>query len=180
MARTPWYEAQPERVEWELERLRDDAEVTVQSERREDGVYSVATTLTFRGEDLPVRIDFPRDYPDAAPDIRAERLVLDRHQERVGLNFCVLDNPDTDWNPRRSAAELVVLLKKLMADTEQGAEAVARGEGDMPEPASAYYRYTSGVAALVAEPFWVVELNRRDGQLTLVENMPGNVLFLLK
>jgi ubiquitin-protein ligase len=180
VARTPWYEAHPERVEWELERLRDDTQVTVDSERRQDGVYSVWTTLTFRGDDLPVQIDFPRDFPDAAPGIRCERLILDRHQERVGMNFCLLEDPNIDWNPRRSAAELVVLLKKLLANTEQGAEAVALGEGDMPEPASAYYPYTSGIAVLVAEPFWAEELDRRDGQLTLVENAPGNVLFLLK
>jgi molybdopterin/thiamine biosynthesis adenylyltransferase/ubiquitin-protein ligase len=180
VARTPWYEAQPERVEWELERLRGDAGVAVESERRQDGVYSVATTLTFGGENLPVQIHFPRDYPDAPPSICAEHLVLDRHQERVSLNFCLLDNPDTDWSPGRSAAELVLLLKKLLADTEQGAGAVAGGEGDMPEPASSYYRYTRGIAVLVSEPFLGEQLDRRDGQLTLVENTPGNVLFLLK
>lgn len=181
MARTPWHKQQPERVEWELERLRDDAGLTIEdSQVREiEGFLTVEAALTFRGEPLPVKIGFPLDYPEAPPLIVSEQVVLDRHQDRKGRNFCLLDDPDTDWRPRRSAAELVVLLKALLDDTEQGIETVALGEGDIPEPASAYYAHTAGISVLATEPFWAEELERREGRATLAESQAGNVLFLL-
>jgi len=175
---TPWYIEQAERAAWEVERLEA---LDLMVKREEDGlVLRLHTSVGFHDENLPIAISFPADYPEAPPSVHADRLVLERHQERVDFGFCLLANPETDWNPRRVAAELIVLLLQMLRDTEAGSEAVARGEAEMPEPASAYYRHVVGVAALVTEPFLIREIGISGGTMSLSFNQAGNTLLLRK
>lgn len=168
-----WFEREPERREWELAEF---ARRGLGAEQRVVAdALTVKTSLTFRGEDIEIIVWFPDAYPDVAPTIFGPA-VLPRHQvlTRPMGNFCLLEQPDADWWPSMAAAELVdVDLRRLLHDTEQGSDAVAEGEADMPEPVSGHVKYEPGKAVLVPDPFWALELSVQKGELTLQEVRPG-------
>ena len=118
---------------------------------------------------------FPFEYPDSPPRVYGPP-ILERHQtfDPGGGNFCLLEDPASDWWPAMSAAELVDEdLRWLLEDSEQGPQAVAAGEADMPEPTSGYIIYETGKAMLVPDPFWTLDLPRRGGELQFVDAWPG-------
>jgi molybdopterin/thiamine biosynthesis adenylyltransferase len=177
VTRAPWYDEQPERADWELEQLRAEG-LTIDEELRQDGQLTVRSALEHKGEQLPITITFPCEFPDAAPSIFGDSVVLERHQDRRGCNFCMLENRYSDWDSGRSARELVQLLKRLLRDDDAGPAAVAEGEADMPEPASAYYDYAPGVV-IVCEQFLCRELTRDQGHATLSQ-IRDTTFFLCK
>jgi molybdopterin/thiamine biosynthesis adenylyltransferase len=168
-----WFEREPERREWEL------AEFARRELRAEEfvigGSLLVKTAMSFRGEDMEIQVAFPDEYPDVPPIVFGPPL-LGRHQVLGphGGNFCLLEQPDSEWWPAMSAAELVdVDLRRLLNDSEQGSEVVAAGEADMPEPMSGHVVYERGKALLVPEPFWALELPMEGGEMAFVDVLPG-------
>jgi molybdopterin/thiamine biosynthesis adenylyltransferase len=168
-----WYERHPERREWELAEFAR-RELPAQ-ESAIDGTLVMATRMSFRGEDVEIQIAYPDEYPDVPPIVFGPPL-LGRHQVLGprGGNFCLLEEPDSEWWPAMSAAELVdVDLRRLLRDSERGSEAVAAGEADMPEPMSGHIVYERGKAVLFPDPFWALELPVDGGELAFVDVLPG-------
>jgi molybdopterin/thiamine biosynthesis adenylyltransferase len=177
--RREWYEAQPERLEWELAEFATRG-LPVKHWISAAGRLVIETQLAFRGEYRVIRIVFPFDYPDVEPRVYGPLELLDRHQNRRVGNFCLLEDPTRDWSPTMSAAELVDEdLRWLLADTEAGPAAVAAGEADMPEPLSQHIETTAGQVMILAEPFWQREVAATSGELTLVKKTLGRGHVLL-
>jgi molybdopterin/thiamine biosynthesis adenylyltransferase len=183
--RRPWHEVDAGRVAWELEQFeRSGLPVAHRiggSDGRHAGQFVVQTTLPFRGEDVPLEVVYPFDFPDAPPRVYGPGGLLDRHQSRTSGHFCLLEDPDADWWPGWSAAELVhITLRGLLEDTEAGADVVATGEADMPEPISAHVTYKAGSVVLVPDPFWSHELPDTHGEITLVDGIFSGQLVLAR
>jgi molybdopterin/thiamine biosynthesis adenylyltransferase len=163
-----WYSRVPDRLQWELdefERHQLHAEVSHDGAGR----LVVATEVRFRGEPLTISATYPHGYPHFAPTIGTDRYVLDRHQDPIGHNFCLLENPGAEWEPWLSAAYLIAeLLNPLLRDVEKGPDAVHAGEADMPEPVSAQFPYDPAMIVLVAEPFLLPTLPVKSGTMTLL------------
>ena len=175
--RPPWYERWPERRTWELREF-EALGLPAVERLDDDGELCVGTELTFRGEAVAIEVRYPHDYPDFPPGLFGPPELLDRHQNKYG-NLCVLADPENDWWPAWSAAELVdVKLRALFEDSERGADAVAAGEADMVESISAEIRYSEDEAVLVPDPFWAPSLSADHGELTLLD-LGSNRLHLL-
>src|ERR1035437_2349871 len=133
-----WFEAQPERLEWELGRFAEEelpATHHVLGQGTNDARLVIETELTYQDEAVPIRVAFPLDYPDAPPMFYGPEGLLERHPTAGGTNLCWSADPDRDWYPGRDAAYIVANnLRALLADSEKGASAVRAGEADMPEP----------------------------------------------
>jgi molybdopterin/thiamine biosynthesis adenylyltransferase len=172
-----WYSREPDRLQWELDQFeRHGLPADVLHDH--EGRLAVATEVRFRGEPLAIFATYPHGYPHFAPTIRADRYVLDRHQDPIGKNFCLLENPRDHWNPSFSAAYLIAkILRPLLRDIEKGPEAVHAGEADMPEPVSAQFHYDPEIIVLVAEPFFAPDLPVRSGTMTLLRG-PGRAWVL--
>jgi hypothetical protein len=84
----PWFERHPERLEWELAQFAERG-LSAREVRSNDSV-SVETELTFRGQRVSIRVEFPYDYPDSPPTVFGPAGLLDRHQNPFDGNFCVL------------------------------------------------------------------------------------------
>lgn len=173
-----WYERSPERRDWELGEF--EALGLPASERIDEyGRLCVDTELAFRGKPIPIVVRYPNDYPDFPPKLFGPHGLFDRHQNGSG-NLCVLEDPENDWWPGWSAAELVdVNLRALFADSERGPEAVAAREADMVESLSAEISFDAGEAVLVPDPFWAPDLDRLHGEFTLLELAGGSVQLLI-
>lgn len=174
--RRPWHEVDAGRVAWEIDQFQARelpvAHAVGGSDGRHLGQFTVRTALPFRGEKVALEVVYPFDFPDAAPTVYGPGGLVDRHQTRTGGNFCLLEDPDADWWPGWSGAELVdVTLRALLEDAEAGTERVAAGEADMPEPVSAHVSYRPGWAVLVPDPFWALEVPATYGDLTLVDGV---------
>jgi molybdopterin/thiamine biosynthesis adenylyltransferase len=169
----PWFEGHPERRQWELAEFARRG-LPVQ-ESVINGTLAVATTMSFCGKDVEIQVAYPDEYPDVPPIVFGPPL-LGRHQVLGprGGNFCLMEQPDSEWWPAMSAAELVdVDLRRLLRDSERGPEVVAAGEADMPEPMSGHIVYERDKAVLFPDPFWALELAVEGGELTFVDVMPG-------
>jgi molybdopterin/thiamine biosynthesis adenylyltransferase len=183
--RRPWYEVDSERVAYELGQFKEAGLPVAyrigMSNGWHAGLYVVQTSLPFKGKDIPVEVVYPFDFPDSAPTVYGPGGLLDRHQTRTAGNFCLLEDPDSDWWPGWSGAQLVaVKLRGLLQDTEAGKEVVAAGEADMPEPITGHLTYKGGWATLVPDPFWTYELAAGSGEMTLAEGVFAAQLMLTR
>jgi molybdopterin/thiamine biosynthesis adenylyltransferase len=162
-----WYEALPERLEWELAQF---VERGLPAERFDAvaGKLGIHTELSFGGEPVQIDVVFPYDYPEVEPTVYGPPALLPRHQNRRSGNFCLLANPALEWWPTMSAAQLIDEdLRWLLEDSEAGPAVVAAGEADMPEPLSQHIQVDGSKVVLVPDPFWALELGLTDGELVL-------------
>jgi molybdopterin/thiamine biosynthesis adenylyltransferase len=162
-----WYEALPERLEWELAEFAARGLPAEQYETS-GGRLAIRTELTFEGRPVEISVVFPFDYPDVEPTVYGPPELLPRHQNRRAGNFCLLENPAVDWWPTMGSAQLVDEdLRWLLEDSAAGPDVVADGEADMPEPLSQHIEVVEDTVALVPDPFWKVSLDASDGELIL-------------
>jgi molybdopterin/thiamine biosynthesis adenylyltransferase len=180
--RRPWYEADPERVAFELKQFEDSCLPVAHRLGRSDGSngtrFVIQTSLPFKGKELPIDVVYPFDFPDEAPTVYGPGGLLDRHQARGG-NFCLLEDPDGDWSPGWSGAQLVhIKLRALLEDTEAGREVIAAGEADMPEPVTAHMAYKPETVVLVPSPMWAEPLAESHGDIELVDGYYDGQLVL--
>lgn len=161
-----WYDRDRGRVEWELEEFARHslpAEVSVDKKGR----LVVETELPFRGEPAEIKLTYPHGYPFFPPSVAGAARILDRHQDPVGLTYCLLENPGRDWHPGRSAGALIGKnLRNLLNDTKEGQEKIRTGEARMAEPESAFFGRSDKVV-LVGEPFLTNELYVASGAMTI-------------
>lgn len=169
-----WFERHPQRLEWELAQFAERG-LPARAVRSDDSA-SIETELTFRGKPVPIRVEFPYDYPDDAPTVYGPPGLLDRHQNPFDGNFCLFEDADRDWWPQADAAHLVAEdLRWLFEDMERGVAAVHGGEADMPEPITGHLRFGTGVV-VVPDPYFARDLPAAEGNMTLV-GRPG-LLYL--
>ena len=63
--------------------------------------------MLFRGEPAEITAAYPHSYPFFPPTVVGTARILDRHQDPIGLNYCLLENPARDWHPGRSVGALI-------------------------------------------------------------------------
>ena len=172
-----WYEREPERLAWELDEFERHG-LTAATSYDDEGRLVVKTQLRFRSAPAEIEARYPHGYPHFPPTVVGEARLLDRHQDPVGLNYCLLEDHENDWHPARSAGQLIGKnLRALLKDTEAGKAAIREGEADMAEPVGAQFLYDDQVVILVAEPFLVDDLGATRGAMALRRG-PGHVRIL--
>jgi molybdopterin/thiamine biosynthesis adenylyltransferase len=152
--RPPWFEREPELLEWELEQFRlRGLTPEVDEGARASGRLVVRCLVPFKGEEIPVEARYPDETPELPPQIFGPVGLLDRHEHAFSGNFCLLARPLDDWPAATwGAADLIAeRLTALFADTEAGPEAVRAAEAPMPEPYTSYYSYSFPGIVLMPE-----------------------------
>ena len=168
----PWFERDPERFKWELDEFaRHGLEIKVEEDEERHLLVHVVRGLILEGEIVGVTIEFSHGHPYFGPTVTGDARLLSRHQDPVGLNYCLLEDSHNHWHPARSAGQLVGKnLRQLLADSAVGLDKVRVGEADMAEPTSAQFVYRRGGATLVPETFLDVDLPATSGDMTLAAN----------
>jgi molybdopterin/thiamine biosynthesis adenylyltransferase len=171
--RQRWFEALPDRLDWEIAEF-EARGLPVDQYETQSAQLGIKTSLPFRGEEIEIKVVFPFDYPDVEPHVFGPQDLLMRHQDRRYGNFCLLEDPAADWWPGMAAAQLVDEdLRWLLEDSEAGEDAVWAGEADMPEPLSQHLPADRAEVVLVPDPFWEIELNADEGGFVLNEKIFG-------
>jgi len=162
-----WFERDQERLVWELEEFERHS-LPVDLSVNDKGRLVIRTEVRFRDQPAEVVVTYPHSYPFFPPEVTGAALLLDRHQHPVSLNYCLLEDPDRDWDDGRSAGALVGKnLRNLLKDSAKGQERIRAGEARMAEPESAYFATTPDKVVLVAEPFLTSELYAAGGAMTI-------------
>ena len=131
----------------------------------DEGRLVIETEVHFRGTPAAITVTYPHSYPFFAPNVSGPALLLDRHQDPVSLNYCLLEDPQRDWHSGRSAGRLVGKnLRNLLKDSAKGQEAIRAGEARMAEPESAFFGHHPKAVVFVAEPFLTNELYAASGR----------------
>jgi hypothetical protein len=148
----PWYERWPELLDWERERFEAwKLPWVVDEEARAHGFLVIESEVEYRGDTVPIRVEYPSETPELPPTVFSDPAILGRHQQPFRGNFCLLASPEDDWNARDwGAADLIGhQLQALLRDSEAGEEVVREREAPIPEPASATFHYREQSVVLI-------------------------------
>jgi molybdopterin/thiamine biosynthesis adenylyltransferase len=177
MSFLPWYERSPERLEMEKTAYADeglDFELDASLlERR--GVVEFAGAVAVGGEVRRLRVVYPSNFPNVRPEVvydAAEAAPFARHQNPYERNLCLLRNEDFAWDEDDTGAMMVRQAASLIEANLAGSQAVAAGEVDAPEPASAWLPYTEGASLIVLEQPHPAAVSGAFGEFTVAVRLP--------
>jgi hypothetical protein len=167
---TPWWESEPGRFEYELAEL-EAAGVSyeIDERARTAGVIVLNLTVTTgEGEVLRLVARFPDLYPYVRFELLAPELELDRHQNPIGKQLCLIGRDTGEWRTTDTLAAYIMDRLPLVLRGARGADAdeVAALEEHQGEPFSDYYPYRDGHMLLV-DGAWVVAPDVRGGLLVI-------------
>jgi len=154
-------------------------DVSVEPEARELGHIVVHGTLEAgRLGGIGIAVAYPGTFPHTRPAVyQTEGERLDRHQEPVAGNYCLIGRASDQWRPSMKAAELVAGLPDLVAAVDAGGEALTEAEDPQGEPYTSYYPTLALTSILVPEDVQNVPASCTSGRMTVqfVQDPPGFV-----
>ncbi|RPF28566.1 ThiF family adenylyltransferase [Georgenia muralis] len=166
---TSWWEANPGRLQWEIDWLEWlGVSLVSQTADEEAGLLRmclrVPDSYTGIGE-LPLDVTFPQAYPFAEPVVVAPSLALAHHQHPFAKNLCLLTRgvgtlaPDGDgsighdgWEPGMSLAGLLRDQLRDVIELGQGSGVTDR-EARQGEPFAVYYSYEP-ISVVLVDSLW--------------------------
>ncbi len=177
-----WTDAYPERLAFELAeferrglRFALDDELLART-----GMVVLTGTLADQGEEIELQVAYPDSFPFLRPEVFAPGLQLDRHQNPVERNLCLLERSSRAWSVSDTAAWLVAeRVPHLLALLEAGGEELLAGEAPQGEPASAYFEGESGAVVFIGEEMLAIPAEHTVGLMQLatgVNEPPQRVL----
>jgi len=154
MSLSPWWEAWPGRLEFELDELTAAGIVWAEdAEAKAEGVVRLLVTVPARitRQDLvTLNVTFPDFYPYFRPEVIAPDLEMGHHQNPFGHNLCLIGRSSRWWQPEDT---LRWLLENQLATALTSGQVsdidFSDLEEDQGEPFSAYYRYADNSIMLV-------------------------------
>jgi molybdopterin/thiamine biosynthesis adenylyltransferase len=163
-----WYESEPGRLEFELAELEAAGiDYEVDERAKDAGVIVLSLSLTTEaGERLRLIARFPDIYPYMRFEVSAPDLSLDRHQNPLGKQLCLIGRATHNW---RTTDTLASYIRERLPLVLQGARStnpakVAELEEHQGEPFSDYYPYRDDYMLLV-EGGWKLDPVSRGGIL---------------
>ncbi|MEX1141471.1 MAG: ThiF family adenylyltransferase [Thermoleophilaceae bacterium] len=147
-----WVHRFPERREQELEEFRERGLAFAVDEQAldRDARLLLRGAVRWREADVALLVAYPDAFPYLPPQVHAPDLRLGRHQHPYDGNLCLLDDSPGAWGPEQTGAWLVAeRVPYLLELTEQGGEALRRGEAPQGEPLSMFFHRQLGSAVLV-------------------------------
>lgn len=150
----PWTEAFPGRLEHELAEF-ERMDLRFELDERhlsETGRVLLRGTLPHAGEQVQLQVAYPDSFPFMRPEVFAPTLRLERHQNPVEHNLCLLESSTLAWNVSDTGAWLVAeRVPHLLGLLAAGGETLAAAEAPQGEPASSYFKTEGGAVVFLAE-----------------------------
>jgi len=167
-----WWEEWPERLEFELQELRDNhIRFEIDEEERAKGRMVLNITHFFRNDDIQLIARYPVNYPFFRFDVRAPGLKLARHQHPYEKGLCLIGRASKNWNPSEDTVARFIIdqLPKAVESAEGGDDTLEEPQG---EPISEYYPY-QGCMVLV-DSSWVIDPSIKEGILLVGQDPSEN------
>lgn len=183
----PWWEREPERLEYELYQL-TAAGIMFQVDEtlKATGLLVIDVEINTEFEaGLSLKIRFPDLYPYFRFEVEAPTLALPHHQNPFGRQLCLIGRGTVNWNTDDTLAGFLTqrLPSVLSSGASEAPDEVSGLEEPQAEPFSDYYRYGKEAMILV-DSSWSIEGQVTRGSLTLglaespIESVRGAVLSI--
>ncbi len=169
-----WWEEWPERLEFELQELRDcNIDFVIDEEERARGKMVLNINHSFRGEDIRLIARYPVSYPYFRFEIKAPDLNLARHQHPYEKNLCLIGRSLENWNSSEDTVARFIIdqLPKAIESAEGGDDGLEESQG---EPVSEYYPYQG--CMLLIDSSWEIDSETKEGILLIGQEENGNPL----
>ncbi len=177
-----WTEAFPDRLEHELaefERMGLRFELDEQH-LGDTGQVVLGGTVVHADKQVRLQVAYPDSFPFMRPEVFAPGLHLERHQNPVEHNLCLLERSTLAWNVSDTGAWLVAervphLLDLLVA----GGETLTAAEAPQGEPASAYFKVEPGAVVFLPQDMLQLPPEHASGvfRVATKENEPPQPLL---
>jgi ThiF family len=165
-----WTEAFPDRLEYELaEFKRRGLHFELDEDHlAETGRVLLRGTLPRDGVALELQVAYPDSFPFMRPEVFAPGLRLERHQNPVEGNLCLLERSTLAWRVSDTAAWLVAeRVPHLLALLAAGGDTLAAGEAPQGEPASSYFKTEAGAVVFLTEEMLHIPAKHTTGVLRM-------------
>lgn len=175
MALHPWWERYPERLEAELEALRDAGIPFYDSELiPERGVIRLDVFPDLNEKKLHLRTWFPAFYPYTRFEVQYLDGELPRHMNPFGKNLCLIGRGTDQWEVTDTLARFLTERLPLVFEAASfgDEDRVAELEEHQGEPFTAYYPYADGSLILI-DSGWAIPSTVERGDLVVGGMVPS-------
>lgn len=171
----PWWERHPGLLERELKSFADEGlDFTVDEQARSEGY------LVLRGDapagplgSVSLAVVYPGTFPHTRPAIyQLTGQRLDRHQNPIAGNYCLIGRASENWRPSMTAGELVAELSDLAQLVEEGGKELFEAEDPQGEPKTTYYSYLPLGCVLVPDEALELPEDATSGTFKVRFNSP--------
>jgi hypothetical protein len=166
----PWFERDGQCLQRELSAFATAGIVAeINEDARRAGVLELKLVVQTEAGPLELIATFPDLYPFFKPEVRTAGLKLDRHQNPMGGNLCLIGRRTSRWFAEETLAD--VITEQLVHLTRYAAtgdvallHAVEEPQG---EPASEYYSSAAMAGSfLLVDSAWHIPTEIRRGGFT--------------
>jgi molybdopterin/thiamine biosynthesis adenylyltransferase len=168
----PWFERYPERLDYELQALRDGGfTAEIDEGARKSGRIVVTVKRTIKSVEHILIVHFPSSYPLFPFQVLAPSLSLARHQDPYSKALCFIARIETEWRADDTVARY--LLEKL-PDILKANESSGPFDGESHEgaPVTPYFPFQRESVVLISD--WVLPSEAIHGDLQLVVQRTDN------
>ena len=163
-----WWTRNPERLEFELQALRDAGIPFAPIQESIDrGVYQLRLTPIVDGKTIDLVAVFPDLYPYFRFEVLAPGLDLSHHQHAFAKTLCMIGRATDNWSSEFFLADFIqnrlpIVLTAAQTDDSVAAAQLEQVQG---EPFSDYY--AARPAMCLIDSGWQIPASVRSGSLTL-------------
>ena len=173
MSSSPWYKRWPERLEFELQELRDS---NIEFSQDQAALENGTVQLELKYPAGPVTTRLVVTYPDLYPyfrfDVRALDLDLKYHQNPFSKSLCLMGRATHFWDSDLTIARVLrdqfSTLLKTASTLDR--EAVQGLEQRQAEPIGEFYLYADSMILIPSD--WKIDSSKKSGRLTIGAIMP--------
>lgn len=175
----PWWERWPERLDYELEQLRD-AGISFERDQKAFSRGSIVLRLSpiIEGDSIELVAEFPALFPYFRFEVTAPTLDLDHHQNPFSKNLCLIGRATENWDSSDTLAQFVrERVPQVIKVAHNGSAVEPDGlEQHQGEPFSDYYPYQPNSMVLI-DSSWSIDSKVSEGQFHIgVEESAGVLL----
>lgn len=163
-----WWTRNPERLEFELQALRDAGiPFAPIQESIDQGTYRLRLTPTINGETVGLFAVFPDLYPFFRFEVFAPELTLSHHQHAFAKTLCMIGRATDNWSSEFLLASFIQDRLPLVLAAAQTDDPVAAAQLEQVqgEPFSDYY--SAKPAMCLVDSSWLIPISAKSGLLTL-------------
>jgi len=171
-----WFEQYPERLEHELQALRDSGfDPQVDGVARSQGLICLIIKGPIEGKEHTLEVRFPPGYPYFPFQIFAPSLHLQRHQDPYSKALCFIARIESEWRASDTAAQYLREQLPLILVSNKS-EGLFAGEGQEGAPVTPYFLYQADSVVLIGD--WELGPEQTHGrlQLSVERDSEANVL----
>lgn len=163
-----WWTRNPERLEFELQALRDAGiPFAPIPESIDQGIYKLRLFPTVDGKTIELVVVFPDLYPYFRFEVLAPDLALTHHQHAFAKTLCMIGRATDNWSSEFLLADFIrdrlpLVLAAAQTDDPVAAAQLEQVQG---EPFSEYY--SAKPAMCLIDSSWQIPGSVRSGSLIL-------------